>query len=111
MNLQKLVVKAQIHAGGRGKGTFANGFKGGVQICENVKEAKQIALKMLGNSLVTKQTNEFGRVVKTIYFTEAISIKHEYYLAILLDRESAESVIIASTEGGRHRGSCREYSR
>ena len=97
---QKLVVKAQIHAGGRGKGTFANGFKGGVQICENVKEAKQIALKMLGNSLVTKQTNEFGRVVKTIYFTEAISIKHEYYLAILLDRESAESVIIASTEGG-----------
>ena len=97
---QKIVVKAQIHAGGRGKGTFTNGFKGGVQLCKTSNEAKSIALKMLGNHLVTKQTSALGRKVQTIYFTEACSINHEYYLAILLDRESAGAVIIASTEGG-----------
>lgn len=97
---QKFVVKAQIHAGGRGKGTFTDGFRGGVQLCKTANEAKSIALKMLGNHLVTKQTSSLGREVQTVYFTEACSIEHEYYLAILLDRESAGAVIIASTEGG-----------
>ena len=97
---QTLVVKAQIHAGGRGKGSFTDGFKGGVQLCESTTEAKATALKMLGNHLVTKQTGPDGRKVQTVYFTEACDIAHEYYLALLLDRESAQAVIIASTEGG-----------
>lgn len=97
---QTLVVKAQIHAGGRGKGSFTDGFKGGVQLCESPNEAKSTALKMLGNHLITKQTGPGGRKVQTVYFTEACDIAHEYYLALLLDRESAQAVIIASTEGG-----------
>lgn len=97
---EKIVVKAQIHAGGRGKGTFTDGFKGGVQVCDSPGKAKETALKMLGNHLVTKQTSPQGRKVQTLYFTEACTIEHEYYLAILLDRESAQTVIIASTEGG-----------
>ena len=95
-----IVVKAQIHAGGRGKGTFTDGFQGGVRLCDSAEKAKETALKMLGNHLVTKQTGPQGRKVQTLYFTEACSIQHEYYLAILLDRESAQTVIIASTEGG-----------
>ena len=95
-----IVVKAQIHAGGRGKGTFTDGFQGGVQLCDSKDKAKETAFKMLGNHLVTKQTGPQGRKVQTLYFTEACSIDHEYYLAILLDRESAQTVIIASTEGG-----------
>lgn len=97
---QTLVVKAQIHAGGRGKGSFTDGFKGGVKLCKGSTEAKSTALKMLGNHLVTKQTGPEGRKVQTVYFTEACDIDHEYYLALLLDRESAQAVIIASTEGG-----------
>ena len=95
-----LVVKAQIHAGGRGKGTFTDGYQGGVKLCDSPSKAKETALRMLGNDLVTKQTGPQGRKVQTLYFTEACDIDHEYYLALLLDRESAKTVIIASTEGG-----------
>ena len=95
-----IVVKAQIHAGGRGKGTFTDGYKGGVQLCDTPEKAKAAGLAMLGNLLVTKQTSPQGRKVQTLYFTEGSDIDHEYYLAIVLDRESAETVIIASTEGG-----------
>lgn len=95
-----IVVKAQIHAGGRGKGTFTDGYKGGVQLCDSPKKAKSTALSMLGNHLVTKQTSPQGRKVQTLYFTEGCDIDHEYYLAVVLDRESAQTVIIASTEGG-----------
>ncbi|MFT3829310.1 MAG: ADP-forming succinate--CoA ligase subunit beta [Opitutaceae bacterium] len=94
------VVKAQIHAGGRGKGTFVDGYKGGVKIAKTPTEAIEIARHMLGNTLVTLQTGPAGRKVNTIYFTEAVTIKKEYYLAILLDRGSSRPVIIASTEGG-----------
>ena len=94
------MVKSQIHAGGRGKGTFTNGFQGGVKFCKSKAEAKDMAAKMLGNTLVTKQTGPAGRKVQTIYFTVASDIKKEYYLAILLDRASSRPVIIASTEGG-----------
>src|SRR3954469_23061862 len=59
----EVVVKAQIHAGGRGKGTFANGFKGGVHICKTPEQAKEVAAKMLGQTLVTHQTGPAGRVV------------------------------------------------
>jgi succinyl-CoA synthetase beta subunit len=95
-----VVVKAQIHAGGRGKGTFTDGFKGGVQICPDAETAADAALRMLGNTLVTHQTGPEGKVVKTLYFTEPVKIEKEYYLAITLDRDSSRPVIIASTEGG-----------
>jgi succinyl-CoA synthetase beta subunit len=94
------MVKSQIHAGGRGKGTFTDGTKGGVKFCRSKAEARDVAAKMLGNTLVTLQTGPAGRKVQTVYFTVASDIKKEYYLAILLDRASSRPVIIASTEGG-----------
>ncbi len=95
-----VMVKSQIHAGGRGKGTFTNGFKGGVKFCPTKAEAKAQAAQMLGQTLVTIQTGPVGRKVQTIYFTQASDIKKEYYLAILLDRQTSRPVIVASTEGG-----------
>ena len=94
------MVKSQIHAGGRGKGTFTNGYKGGVKFCKTKADAREIAGHMLGNTLVTAQTGPAGRKVQTIYFTVASDIKKEYYLAILLDRATSRPVIVASTEGG-----------
>ena len=94
------MVKSQIHAGGRGKGTFTNGFKGGVKFCKSKADALAMAANMLGNTLVTIQTGPAGRKVQTVYFTVASDIKKEYYLAILLDRASSRPVIVASTEGG-----------
>lgn len=99
-NKGPIVIKAQIHAGGRGKGTFEDGFQGGVQIVQSRDEARTIAQKMLGNTLVTHQTGPAGRKVQTIYFAQASDIQKEYYLAILLDRATSQYVIIASTEGG-----------
>jgi len=96
----KIVVKAQIHAGGRGKGTFTNGYKGGVHVCADKAEALEVAGKMLGNTLVTHQTGPEGKVVKTVYFNEPCAIEKEYYLAMTLDRSTSFPVIIASTEGG-----------
>ncbi|MDQ6912510.1 MAG: ADP-forming succinate--CoA ligase subunit beta [Verrucomicrobiota bacterium] len=95
-----LVVKAQIHAGGRGKGTFKNGFKGGVQLCKSPEEAREIAAKMLGQTLVTHQTGEAGRVVNTVLVAKSVEIAREIYFAILLDRATAAPLIVASTEGG-----------
>ena len=94
------MVKSQIHAGGRGKGVFTDGFKGGVKFCKTKAEAGEIAGRMLGHTLVTAQTGPAGRKVQTVYFTVASDIKKEYYLAILLDRAASRPVIIASTEGG-----------
>jgi len=96
----RIVVKSQIHAGGRGKGVFTDGFQGGVKVTPSKKDAVEVADRMLGNVLVTKQTGPLGRKVNTLYFTETNSIKKEYYMAILLDRKVAQPVIIASTEGG-----------
>ncbi len=95
-----VVVKSQIHAGGRGKGTFTDGFQGGVKVAKSKGEAKQYASAMLGNTLVTHQTGPQGRKVQTIYFESPCSIEKEYYLSITLDRASSKNVIIASTEGG-----------
>lgn len=95
-----VVVKSQIHAGGRGKGTFKDGFKGGVKLAKTADEAREYAKAMLGNTLVTHQTGPDGRKVQTLYLTEACSIAHEYYLAVVLDRDTAGAVIIASREGG-----------
>ncbi len=97
---EMIVVKAQIHAGGRGKGTFTDGYKGGVKVVKGRGAALDAANHMLGNTLVTAQTGPEGRKVQTLYLTEGCDIEHEYYLAIVLDRETAQSMIIASTEGG-----------
>ena len=95
-----LVVKAQIHAGGRGKGTFKNGFKGGVHLVKTPAEAKEVAGKMLGQVLVTHQTGEEGRLVNQVLVAQGVDIAKEYYLAILMDRATGVPVVIASTEGG-----------
>src|SRR5437016_1423797 len=95
-----LVVKAQIHAGGRGKGTFKNGFKGGVHLSKSPAHAREIASKMLGQTLVTHQTGAAGRVVNKVLVAEAAQIAREIYFAILLDRATATPLIVASTEGG-----------
>ncbi len=95
-----LVVKAQVHAGGRGKGTFKNGYQGGVQLVDSPEAARDVATKMLGEVLVTKQTGEAGKLVRKVMITESVSIQKELYLAILMDRQSCQPVIIVSTEGG-----------
>src|ERR1700731_5437601 len=95
-----VVVKAQVHAGGRGKGTFKNGFKGGVHVVKSPKEAREVAEKMLGQILVTHQTGPAGRVVNKVLVTEAAEIAREIYFAILRDRAMAAPLIVASTEGG-----------
>src|SRR5258707_8476688 len=96
----EIVVKAQIHAGGRGKGTFTNGFKGGVHICQTPEEAREIAGKMLGQTLVTHQTGPAGRVVNKVLVAESAQIGREIYFAILLDRATAAPLVVTSTEGG-----------
>ena len=95
-----LVVKAQIHAGGRGKGTFRNGFKGGVHIRKTSAEVRELAEKMLGQILVTHQTGPPGRVVNKVLVAESAEIAREIYFAILVDRATAAPLIVASTEGG-----------
>ena len=96
----KIVAKAQIHAGGRGKGTFKNGFKGGVHVRKSPKEVREVAEKMLGQILVTHQTGPAGRVVNKVLVAESADIAREMYFAILLDRATAAPLIVASAEGG-----------
>src|SRR5437764_11840044 len=88
-----VVVKAQIHAGGRGKG-------GGVKIAKDAAEAGEIARKMLGMTLVTHQTGSEGRVVQRLLIEETLPIERELYLGIVLDRALGESVFMASKAGG-----------
>ncbi len=95
-----LVVKAQVHAGGRGKGTFKNGFKGGVHLCDSAEQVGDIAGKMLGEVLVTHQTGEEGRLVRKVLIAESVEIEKEFYFAILMDRATERPVIVASSEGG-----------
>jgi succinyl-CoA synthetase beta subunit len=96
----EIVVKAQVHAGGRGKGTFANGFKGGVHVVKTPAQAREVAGKMLGQTLVTHQTGPAGRVVNQVLVAESADIAREIYFAILLDRATAAPLVVASTEGG-----------
>jgi succinyl-CoA synthetase beta subunit len=95
-----IVVKAQIHAGGRGTGTFKNGFQGGVHVRRTPDEVRDVALKMLGQILVTRQTGPAGRKVNKLLIAESADIAREIYFAVLLDRATAAPVIVASTEGG-----------
>ena len=95
-----IVVKAQIHAGGRGKGSFKNGFKGGVHVRKTPDEIRDVAAKMLGQILVTHQTGPAGRLVNKVLVAESADIAQEVYFAVLLDRTTAAPLIVASTEGG-----------
>jgi succinyl-CoA synthetase beta subunit len=95
-----IVVKAQIHAGGRGKGSFKNGFKGGVHVKKTLDEVRDVAAKMLGHVLVTHQTGRAGRLVNKVLVAESADISREIYFAVLLDRATAAPLIVASTEGG-----------
>ena len=97
---KEIVVKAQVHAGGRGKGTFSNGFKSGVHVVKTPAEVREVASKMLGQTLVTHQTGPAGRVVNKVLVAEAADIEREIYFAVLLDRATAAPLIVASTEGG-----------
>ena len=97
------VVKAQIHAGGRGKGNFIEadaGDAGGVRLAHSIEEAEKSAKAMLGRTLVTKQTGPSGKLVNRIYIEDGSGIKKEFYLAILVDRQSSRISFVASTEGG-----------
>lgn len=97
------VVKAQIHAGGRGKGSFKEaeaGDKGGVRMAFSVEEAAEEAQKMLGRTLVTHQTGPAGKTVNRVYLEDGSDIEKEFYLAVLLDRETSRVSFVASTEGG-----------
>ncbi len=95
-----IVVKAQIHAGGRGKGSFKNGFKGGVHVRKTPDEVRDVAAKMLEQILVTHQTGPAGRLVNKVLIAESADIAREIYFAVLLDRATAAPLIVASTEGG-----------
>ncbi len=97
------VVKAQIHAGGRGKGKFKElgpDAKGGVRLAKTKEEVESAAKDMLGNTLVTVQTGPEGKQVQRLYVTDGVDIAKEYYLALLVDRATGRIAIVASTEGG-----------
>ena len=96
---EKIVVKAQIHAGGRGKGVFVENGQHGVQVVP-LNQARQAIASMFGNILVTKQTGPEGRRVRKVYLTEAISVEKEFYVSILIDRTQQCPVLVASSEGG-----------
>lgn len=95
-----VVVKAQTLAGGRGKGVFDTGFKGGVHMCTSAQEVKDIAEKMLGNRLITVQSGSEGKPVNCVYICERRYIRREVYLAVMMDRSSNGPVIIGSAVGG-----------
>jgi len=97
------VVKAQIHAGGRGKGKFKElpaDAKGGVRLAKSIEEVEAFAKEMLGNTLVTIQTGEAGKQVNRLYVTDGVDIAKEYYLSMVVDRATGRVAMIVSTEGG-----------
>lgn len=96
---KEVVVKSQVLAGGRGLGTFKNGFEGGVHIAK-IDEAEDIAAKMLGQILITRQTGPEGKPVNKVYICQKLSLANEMYFAITLDRVSAGPVIISCSKGG-----------
>jgi succinyl-CoA synthetase beta subunit len=95
-----VAIKSQIHAGGRGKGTFKSGFQGGVKLCRTAEDVFEKATAMLGQVLVTKQTGPAGRLVSKVLIAAAPTIKKEFYCAVLLDRAQARPILMVSSEGG-----------
>ncbi|KAI8917853.1 ATP-grasp domain-containing protein [Powellomyces hirtus] len=94
------VIKAQVLAGGRGKGHFDSGLKGGVRVVYSPTEVKMFAEKMLGHKLITKQTGAGGRECNAVYVVERLYVRREYYFAIIQDRATQGPVIVASSQGG-----------
>ena len=101
-----VAVKSQIHAGGRGKGNLYDPesgelvLEGGVKVAFSRDEVEEYASKILGQRLVTKQTGPQGKIVNNLYVESGCAIEHEYYLALLIDRESESLLMMGSTEGG-----------
>jgi succinyl-CoA synthetase beta subunit len=95
-----MVIKAQVLAGGRGKGSFDNGLKGGVRVIYSPTEAKMFADQMIGHKLITKQTGAGGRLCNAVYICERKFARREFYLAILMDRATQKPVIVSSSQGG-----------
>ena len=93
LNTKEFVLKAQIHAGGRGKA-------GGVKLVKNLNDLEKEAKKMMGKILITHQTGPEGKEVKRLYIEEASDISKEFYLSCLIDRETSKIAFISSTEGG-----------
>lgn len=102
MDTQLYVVKAQIHAGGRGAGHFTNNpeGKGGVRLCKTIDDVRAAAEAMMGNVLVTKQTGPEGKEVQRLYVTDGVDIEKEYYCSVVLDRGTGRVTFMVSTEGG-----------
>lgn len=100
LGYSRVVVKSQIHAGGRGKGTFQSGLQGGVKVCDGADQVFERAQAMLGQVLVTKQTGTDGRVVRKVLVEAAAEIVKELYCAVLLDRTTGRPAVMVSTEGG-----------
>lgn len=100
LNSQDVVVKAQVLAGGRGKGFFENGFKGGVHICNSTDAVKEISGKMLGQRLFTKQTGPKGKPCNQVFICERYYLRKEMYFAILLDRKAGGPAMVVSSQGG-----------
>ncbi|KAF9341653.1 Succinate--CoA ligase [ADP-forming] subunit beta, mitochondrial [Linnemannia elongata] len=100
LGTEDMVIKAQVLAGGRGKGTFDSGLKGGVRTIFSPTEAKMFADQMLGHKLVTKQTGAAGKICNAVYICERKYVRREYYFAVLMDRKSQGPVMVASSQGG-----------
>ncbi|XP_034194138.1 succinate--CoA ligase [GDP-forming] subunit beta, mitochondrial isoform X1 [Osmia lignaria lignaria] len=100
LHADEYVVKAQVLAGGRGKGWFEHGFKGGVHVTKDRNAVKEIVKNMLGHCLITKQTSKDGILVQKVMIAESVNIARETYICILLDRQHNGPVLIASPEGG-----------
>ncbi|KAJ3972813.1 succinyl-CoA synthetase beta chain SSC-beta [Lentinula raphanica] len=96
----RLVIKAQVLAGGRGKGKFDSGLQGGVHMVDSPEQAKEYAEKMLGSKLITKQTGAGGRICNAVMLAERRDPSHEYYVAVLNDRVTQGVVLVASAQGG-----------
>ncbi|CAD6242181.1 GSCOCG00009437001-RA-CDS [Cotesia congregata] len=100
LKTKDIVLKAQVLAGGRGKGHFKDSAVSGVKMCETPEEAKSLAAQMLGKLLITKQTGEGGRICNAVMVTQRMFPRKEYYLAVMMERAFGGPVIIASSQGG-----------
>ncbi|PIK57747.1 putative succinyl-CoA ligase [Apostichopus japonicus] len=100
LGAEDVVVKAQVLAGGRGKGTFESGLKGGVKLAYSPEEVKELADQMIGKKLITKQTGEEGRICSSVLIVERMYSRREYYFAITMDRTHMGPVLIGSSQGG-----------
>ena len=99
-DVKEYVIKAQVHAGGRGKGHFSNGFKGGVKFTSKPEQAGDLAASMIGSNLITKQTNAAGQPCHKVFVGESVDLASEKYFAILMDRSHNGPVMVGSAQGG-----------